>query len=176
MVADGVADRGRSEEARIRVPGASDRWRVSVLALAHDVRRYARKRYRACGGKARSLYGDMIAMGRMQREKGKRGERECAAELNRILGDDANARRGVQFQGGNDSPDVRLDLPIHVEVKRCEAINIYAAMEQAKKDAPDGVPAVVCHRKNGRQWLAIVEIDSLADVAQIVAKHIAARK
>jgi hypothetical protein len=115
-------------------------------------------------------------VGRMQREKGKRGERECAAALNAVLGGDANARRGVQFQGGNDSPDVRLDLPIHVEVKRCEALNLYAALEQAREDAPAGMPAIVCHRRNGRKWVAILEIDSLADVAQIVATHIATRK
>lgn len=115
-------------------------------------------------------------MGRMQREKGKRGERECAAELNRVLGGDTNARRGVQFQGGNDSPDVRLDLPLHVEVKRCEALNLYAALEQAREDAPEGMPAIVCHRRNGRKWVAILEIDSLADVAQIVSNHIATRK
>jgi hypothetical protein len=115
-------------------------------------------------------------MGRMQREKGKRGERECAAALDAALGGDTGARRGVQYQGGNESPDVRIDLPLHIECKRCEALNLYAALDQARKDAPEGVPAIVCHRRNGRKWVAILEIDSLADVAQIVSNHIAARK
>jgi len=115
-------------------------------------------------------------MGRMQRDKGKRGERECAAALDAALGGDTGARRGVQYAGGNESPDVRIDLPLHVEVKRCEALNLYAALDQASKDAPEGVPAIVCHRRNGRKWVAILEIDSLADVAQIVSNHIATRK
>jgi hypothetical protein len=46
-------------------------------------------------------------MGRMSRQKGKRGEREAAAELGQLLGVDA--RRGVQYQGGPESPDVVLD-------------------------------------------------------------------
>lgn len=115
-------------------------------------------------------------MGGMSRAKGKRGERECAAALNLALGAGTDARRGVQFQGGHDSPDVRLALPLHIEVKRVEALNLYAAMDQAKADAPEGVPPIVCHRRNGRAWVAIVEIDSLAAVAQIIANHIATTK
>lgn len=114
--------------------------------------------------------------GRMSKAKGKRGERECAAALNIALGEGTDARRGVQFQGGNDSPDVRLALPLHIEVKRVEAFNLYSAMDQAKADAPEGVPAIVCHRRNGRAWVAIIEIDSLATVAQTIATHIATRK
>jgi hypothetical protein len=115
-------------------------------------------------------------MGRMSRQKGKRGERELAAELNRALGEHTNARRGVQFQGGPGSPDVVIALPLHIECKRTETLNAYAALEQAKADAPDGVPAMVCHRRNGQKWIAIVEVDSLADVAQRIATHIATRK
>lgn len=115
-------------------------------------------------------------MGRMSKEKGKRGERECAAELLRVLGPSCNAKRGVQFQGGADSPDVRIDIDLHIEVKRSETLNLYAALDQAQADAPQGVPAIVCHRRNGRKWVAIVEIDSLADVAQTIATHIATRK
>ena len=43
-------------------------------------------------------------MGRAQREKGKRGEREAAAELAAVFtaatGRDVTGRRGVQYQGG----------------------------------------------------------------------------
>jgi Holliday junction resolvase len=58
-------------------------------------------------------------MGKMSRTKGKVGEREVA-ELLRANGFHA-ARRGVQYQGGADSPDV-IGLPgFHNEVKRTEA-------------------------------------------------------
>jgi len=49
------------------------------------------------------------------RQKGKRGEREAAAFL-RSLG--FEARRGQQFAGGGDSPDVVTSLSnVHIEVK-----------------------------------------------------------
>lgn len=114
-------------------------------------------------------------MGRMQRQKGKRGERELAHELNRVLGEHTKAKRGVQYQGGADSPDVALALPLHIECKRAETLNAYAALEQAKTDAPDGVPAIVCHRRNGQKWIAIVEVEALPEIAAIIATHIATR-
>lgn len=107
-------------------------------------------------------------MGRMSRQKGKRGEREAAAELGSLLGCDA--RRGVQFQGGPDSPDVVLEgVNIHVEAKRVEALNLYAAIEQAKADAGEKVP-IVWHRRNGKASVLIVETTRLADLAREVAK------
>ena len=99
-------------------------------------------------------------MGRMSRQKGKRGEREAAAELGAILGVDA--RRGVQYQGGPDSPDVVLDgVPIHVEAKRTERLSLWAAMEQAKGDAPAGAVPIVWHKANRRGSVVIVETERL---------------
>ena len=58
------------------------------------------------------------------RAKGARGERELA-EILRCYG--FSARRGQQYRGGADSPDV-MGLPgIHIEVKRVERLNIYDA-------------------------------------------------
>lgn len=108
-------------------------------------------------------------MGRMSRQKGKRGEREAAAELGALLG--CTARRGVQYQGGPESPDVVLEgVNIHVEAKRVEALNLYAAVEQAKKDAPPGCVPIVWHRKNGRESVVIVETSRLVDFAREVVK------
>lgn len=108
-------------------------------------------------------------MGRMSRQKGKRGEREAAAELGALLG--CTARRGVQYQGGPESPDVVLEgVNIHVEAKRVEALNLYAAVEQAKKDAPPGHVPIVWHRKNGRESVVIVETSRLVDLAREVVK------
>jgi Holliday junction resolvase len=68
------------------------------------------------------------------RNKGKRGERQWRDEL-RSHG--YQARRGQQFSGSPDSPDVVCDgLPwIHFEVKAVERLNIEQAMEQARRDA-----------------------------------------
>jgi len=107
-------------------------------------------------------------MGRMSRQKGKRGEREAAAELGQLLGCDA--RRGVQYQGGPDSPDVVLaGINVHVECKRTEAINVYKALEQATADAGQKVP-MVWHRRNGKPSVVIVETARLMDLVNEIKK------
>ena len=106
-------------------------------------------------------------MGRMSRQKGKRGEREAAAELGQLLGVDA--RRGVQYQGGPDSPDVVLDgVNVHVECKRTETLSIYTAIEQATADAGGKVP-IVWHRRNGKPSLVIVETARLLELVASLA-------
>jgi hypothetical protein len=101
----------------------------------------------------------LTIMGKRSKDKGKIGEREAAAEVARLF--NVNARRGVQYQGGEGSPDIVTDLDgVHFEVKRCEALSLYAAMTQAEGDAAGSVP-VVLHRKNNRPWVAIVKLDDL---------------
>ena len=111
-------------------------------------------------------------MGRMSRQKGKRGERECAAELGQLLGlAEGAARRGVQFAGGPDSPDVVLDgVAIHVEAKRVERLQLWAAIEQAKKDSPPGKTPVVWHKANRRGSVVIVETAMRLDLAREIVR------
>lgn len=76
------------------------------------------------------------------------------------------ARRGQQFSGGADSPDVVCpELPtIHFEVKRVEASQVmYQWHDQAKCDAGDKIP-VVAHKRNGRKWLVILESGHFLDI------------
>jgi len=102
-------------------------------------------------------------MGAKSRRKGVRGELEAAAELRRLLG--TEARRGRQFQGTDESPDLLVDVPkVHFEVKRVEALRLYEALGQATADAGDNVP-VVLHRANRRPWVAIVRLDDLPRLA-----------
>ena len=96
------------------------------------------------------------------RRKGCHGELEFAHFLtDRGLG----ARRGQQFSGGADSPDVVCEgLPeVHFEVKRVEAGNLYSWLDQARRDAVHKLP-VVAHRKNGKDWVAIVPMDVMIDL------------
>ena len=88
------------------------------------------------------------------RAKGAEGEREWASFL-RDHG--LMARRGQQFSGGSDSPDVLCpDLPeIHFEVKRVEALSLYKAMEQSIQDSGSRMP-VVAHRRNRKDWVVIM--------------------
>ena len=84
-------------------------------------------------------------------QKGKRGERAWRDEL---VARGYNARRGRQFSGSPDSPDVVCpDLPgVHFEVKVVERLNVNQAMNQAVNDAGDKIP-VVAHKRNRGDWL-----------------------
>ena len=93
------------------------------------------------------------------REKGKRGERQWRDELR------ANgyaARRGQQFSGSPESPDVICDELdwIHFEVKAVERLNIEDAMDQARRDAGQEKTPVVSHKRNHRPWLVTVEAET----------------
>jgi Holliday junction resolvase len=97
------------------------------------------------------------------RQKGARGERQWRDEL-RANGYDA--RRGQQFSGSPDSPDVVCEsLPwIHFEVKHTERLNLYDAMEQAQRDCGSAAPTgqkvpIVVYRRNNRGWLVTMTAD-----------------
>lgn len=102
-------------------------------------------------------------MGRKERDKGIRGELEAAKALARLFG--CEARRGKQYSGDEDSPDVKHSIPgLHIEVKRRERFRLREAIEQAVNDAGESVP-VVLHRANNTPWLAIVVLDDLPELA-----------
>ena len=87
-------------------------------------------------------------MGKMSREKGKRGEREFAS-LCREYG--YSARRGQQYSGIGVEDVVGLP-GVHAEVKRVERLDLPAAMAQAVRDAGGALP-LVAHRRNHGEWL-----------------------
>jgi len=88
---------------------------------------------------------------------------EPANEVRRLFR--VEARRGRQYQGTDQSPDVLADIPgVHFEVKRGEALRLYSAIEQAAADAGENVP-VVLHRANQKPWVAIVQLDDLPHLA-----------
>ena len=87
-----------------------------------------------------------------QRQKGARGERMWRDEL-REAG--FTARRGQQFAGGTDSPDVICEelKNLHMEVKFVEALNLQKATEQAIRDAGSVKEWIVAHKRNRTPWL-----------------------
>lgn len=92
------------------------------------------------------------------RQKGARGERQWRDELR------ANgyaARRGQQFSGSADSPDVVCDdlAWAHFEVKAVERLNIYDAMAQTIGDC-GGKKPIVAHRRNRGRWLVTIEAET----------------
>ncbi len=91
------------------------------------------------------------------RAKGCRGERLWRDEL-RAAG--FTARRGQQFAGGGDSPDVICEelRGLHQEVKFVENLNLIKATEQAERDG-SGKPWIVAHKKNRTPWLVTMNAE-----------------
>lgn len=107
-------------------------------------------------------------MGSKSRNKGARGELELAKELTRVLG--IGARRGRQFSGSPDSPDVVVDCPdVHIECKRVEAFNAYKALDQATRDAGTKLP-LVAHRRDRREWIIVCRLDDLPRLAAVLTE------
>lgn len=99
------------------------------------------------------------------RTKGKVGELEFAQFLK---GRGITARRGQQFKGGSDSPDVVGLKGFHIEVKRTEAGNLYNWMHQACTDANLCHVPIVAHRKNNKNWVIILDARDFINMVQEV--------
>lgn len=103
------------------------------------------------------------------KRKGKRGELEACEALRATFG--CEARRGQQFCGSPDSPDVTHSIHgVHFEVKRTERLKIYLAVEQAADECGNDVPIVI-HKANHKPWLAVVRLEDLPRLAGLLEKH-----
>lgn len=103
------------------------------------------------------------------RAKGKRGELALA----KILRDHGfDARRGVQYHGGAESPDV-IGLPgVHIECKRVERLDLMGAYEQAFRDAAaDEIPAVF-HKRNREPWMVTVTLEDFLNLYKGGHNHV----
>lgn len=104
------------------------------------------------------------------RAKGQRGEREVAKLLTER---GFKSARGVQYQGGPDSPDINSMDPrlewVHFEVKLYKESHLLrpATMRdwiiQAEKDAGGKRLPVILHRWNGyKTWMAVILVPNRA--------------
>lgn len=91
------------------------------------------------------------------RSKGARGERLWRDELR---AEGFTARRGQQFSGSPDSPDVICEelKNLHMEVKFVQNLNLDKACEQAEKDSR-GKRYIVAHKKNNKAWKVTMPSD-----------------
>lgn len=108
------------------------------------------------------MRGKVVTMPINSRQKGKRGEREVASII-RDAGWDA--RRGVQYSGGADSPDVVSALPYHIEVKLTDRLRIRDAIDQAARDSA-GRRWCVWHRGRNQPWMVTITADEFLDLAR----------
>jgi len=100
------------------------------------------------------------------RAKGKRFEREAAKAITETFG--VEARRGIQFKGGDQSPDIITGITgVHFEVKAVEKLNLMEAFEQAKRDAGTNVP-IVMHKKNRTGWFLTMRLEDVKSFIESV--------
>ena len=100
-------------------------------------------------------------MGRKEREKGKRGEREVA---NILKEHGYDARRGQQFSGKNGDADVVGMDGYHIEVKFCETTKIWEWYEQSRGDARDGEVPFVVFRRSREGWMVALSFEDFLKV------------
>jgi Holliday junction resolvase len=98
-------------------------------------------------------------VGRSEREKGARAEREVV-DLLRRAGFDAHRTAALQANGGRGA-DVTGIPGLHFEVKRQEKLGFWQAIEQAEDGAEAGEVPVVVFRRSREPWRAIVPFDYL---------------
>lgn len=108
------------------------------------------------------------------REKGKTGEREFRDKL---IEHGFAARRGVQYQGTADSPDIHCpELPFHWEVKFGGKIALGEAYKQAKEECGGRHIPIVAHRSTRRgvpsQWMVTMSADDFLFIIKFGTKVI----
>jgi Holliday junction resolvase len=92
------------------------------------------------------------------REKGKRGERDWRDFLRETVSPDA--KRGQQFKGGSDSPDVECPgmEHLHCEVKNTERFQVYKFIAQAVAECGGKTPYVAM-KSNHKSWLVVMRAE-----------------
>lgn len=111
-----------------------------------------------------------LAMGKRfnSRTKGAAGERECFKLLNAAIGRDVFKRNLSQTRsGGCDSDGPKM---IAMEVKRHEALQLRAAIEQAVAQALHGQYPVLAYRGNKEPWrfLVICDVKDMANLYELI--------
>ena len=94
-------------------------------------------------------------MGRMERDKGRKGEREVAAIYERA----GFEIRGLE--GSGDHLAIGYGLTIHSESKRQEVTRPWLWDEQANSEAPAGALPIVSFRRSRSVWIAQVRLEPL---------------
>lgn len=105
-------------------------------------------------------------MGKHSRSKGKRGEREAAAQIAHHWGA-VGARRSVQFCGRAGDADLTGVDGIHCECKRYARIAALDFLEQAEMEAqPGSVPVVLMREDCNTEWTVMLRVSQAPEFAR----------
>jgi hypothetical protein len=102
------------------------------------------------------------------RRKGLTGEREVAEVFRRAgwwaggleSGGDWIVMRSAEWDA-TDEYELRPAVRLHIEVKRAERVRLPEWLEQARTEAPEGVPPVVVFRQSRGEWYAALPLTEL---------------
>ena len=90
----------------------------------------------------------------------KRKGRDAEQALAKFLREHGiEARRGQQFKGTQDSPDVISNMNWHIECKAVESLNVIAAHAKCEQEAEDGNTPIVFHKKNRTAWYVTLKAE-----------------
>ena len=102
-------------------------------------------------------------MGALSCNKGKAGEREFANLLKSLS---IEARRGRQYCGLPESPDVIGPDGLYIEVKRRKRITIQAHLAEARATAGGLAVPVLAHRRDREDWMVTIYAADLVKFAR----------
>lgn len=104
-------------------------------------------------------------MGKSQREKGKRHEREIAQIFRDRFG---VGYRGAPLQASGDCqlPDVVVNLPVHLECSHGQAPSPHGKLDQAIGDAKAGVIPIAVTKRNRGPNVATLLLSDLLDILE----------
>lgn len=106
---------------------------------------------------------------RSAKNKGRQGQNEVRDLLIKTLGlNPDNIKTAIMGEQGADLKlfgDEKQLFPFDIEVKRLEAINIYAALEQA--DHHGDQEPIVFHRKNRTEWQITMNAEAFLNIYRI---------
>lgn len=103
-----------------------------------------------------------MSSGRRSRNKGARGEIEVARILTA-----AGWQASRMGRNGVTSEDVLHNLPgYHLEVKRCETLQLPKWLRQAEGDAAEGAKPLVVFRQSKQPWRVVIKLDDFLEIVQ----------
>lgn len=105
-------------------------------------------------------------IGRASKQKGARFELEVAHYL-KAHGYPSSHRTAQHCGKTGDAGDVEGVTGLHIECKRVEKLNLYAAYHQAVRDSTangNGNIPVVIHRKNREETLVTLSLDNFIQI------------
>ena len=104
-------------------------------------------------------------MGKAERDKGLRGEREVRHEFESA----GFVVRGLEGEGDN-LVFVTSGITLHVETKRQETLKLPLWIRQAEAEAPEQAVPIVVYRKSRDEWSVDLRLSEFLAILQLARR------